>query len=61
MSTWEIKMLSDVRGSDNGFSVRQYKDGELYVVGTDIGDTLARRFIGLGYATESTGEIQHGL
>jgi hypothetical protein len=55
MSTFIIKMLSDQRGSDNGFNVRLFHKDEVLQVGKDIGDSLARRFIARECATEISG------
>lgn len=43
-----VKMNKTKTGSENGFSVKQFKKGEIY----DVQDMLARSFIKEGYATK---------
>ena len=51
-------MLQSRRGSEDGFSVKMYEEGKEY----DVADTLARRFIAQGWATEkSDGGLHYGL
>ena len=46
-----IKMLETRRGVDS-HDVKCYNKGDTFVVGKDIGDTLARSFIAKAWATE---------
>lgn len=43
-----IQMTGTRRGSEDGFAVKCYENGKQY----DVADTLARRFVTQGYATE---------
>lgn len=55
MSQFVIKMLTEQRASMDGFHTRVFQKGEVLQVGSgekDITDTLARRFINRGVATE---------
>lgn len=52
MSNFQIKMLGTHRGSNDALTTKQYHKDCIYTVGDCIGDTLARRFIAQGWATE---------
>lgn len=47
----QIRMLETRRGSEDGFRVRVYEQGEEY----NLADGLARAFLAAGFAEESCG------
>lgn len=49
----QITMTSTRRGSRDGFTLREYREGETYSAPGDISDELARRFIRSEWAYQS--------
>jgi hypothetical protein len=50
-----IQMLETRRGSEDGFAVRCFQQGQCY----DMADTLARALINAGFAIEPMAPVSH--